>query len=331
MPEEYKISIIIPNYNGEQFLGRCLDSVLSQSEKNVEIIIVDDGSKDHSKEVIEAYKKEHPNIKAVYKENGGVSTARNEGIKRAAGTYTLFLDSDDELEEGAIASMLKEIGERDVLVFSYILYDPDTDTAVKRNQMEADLDGETLRKNLFCYASRTHFYGCWNKLMKTRLLQENNVSFPEGIKVGEDYIFVLRMVKHVASIKFMNLYLYKYYENSMSVTHKVDMNRWKEQALTIRETYQLHPERNEYEAEFITKRLNNTYQTYAHVVKGKEMKKILEKYWKKAYGEIDLCNVKGKLQYRLPVLFAQKNRITLLYLYLWCIDHALRLKHSLKR
>lgn len=329
MTDKYMISIIIPNYNGSKFIGRCIESVLSQKEKRVEIIIVDDGSKDDSKSIIEKYRSQNNNIKPVYKENGGVSSARNEGIKHATGKYTLFLDSDDELEENSLSVMLDNIGDNDELVFSYLLYDPETGTSVKKRQMETEVDGDTLRKKLFFYITRTQFASPWNKLIKTELLHNNNVCFPNGVKVGEDYIFNLRVTKFVEKVKFSNLFLYKYYENTSSVTHKLDMNRWKDQALTVRETYSLSPERNEFESEFIVKRLYNTYMAFGYILNRKQTVDVIKKYINTAYKDIDISNVKGKLAYRILVNMAEKKKYNLVYCYLWFIDHMIRLKHRL--
>ena len=329
MSKEYMISIIIPNYNGEKFIGRCLDSVLNQEEKRVEIIVVDDGSNDNSKEIIDSYHKKYDNIKTVYKENGGVSSARNEGIRHVSGKYILFLDSDDELEDDALTCMLNNIGSNDVLVFSYNLYDSKKDVSVRKTQIDTVVTGENYRRNLFYYITHTQFASPWNKLIRAELVQNNKVRFPEGVKVGEDYIFNLGVSKYVNSIKFINMSLYKYYDNLSSITHKLDMNRWKEQALTVKETYKLEPDKNEYEAEFLVKRFYNTYITYAYCLDKKQVINILKDYSNMAYKDVDVNNIKGKSMYRLFVKALNNRKYKFMYRYLWAIDHVIKLKQKI--
>ena len=100
-----KFSIIVPVYNGEEYLAQTLECLLSQSEKDIEIITVNDGSTDYTQNIIEEYAKKDSRIKAVYQENAGVSAARNNGIERACGEYIIFIDSDDLLGDGALATL----------------------------------------------------------------------------------------------------------------------------------------------------------------------------------------------------------------------------------
>ena len=96
--DEKLVSVIIPAYNIEDYIGRCLDSVISQTYKNLEIIVVDDGSRDHTGEILDNYAKKDRRIKVIHKENGGVSSARNKGIEAAEGDYIGFIDGDDLIE-----------------------------------------------------------------------------------------------------------------------------------------------------------------------------------------------------------------------------------------
>ena len=96
--DEKLVSVIIPAYNIEDYIGRCLDSIISQTYKNLEIIVVDDGSRDHTGEILDNYAKKDRRIKVIHKENGGVSSARNKGIEAAEGDYIGFIDGDDLIE-----------------------------------------------------------------------------------------------------------------------------------------------------------------------------------------------------------------------------------------
>ena len=96
--DEKLVSVIIPAYNIEDYIGRCLDSIISQTYKNLEIIVVDDGSRDRTGEILDNYAKKDRRIKVIHKENGGVSSARNKGIEVAEGDYIGFIDGDDLIE-----------------------------------------------------------------------------------------------------------------------------------------------------------------------------------------------------------------------------------------
>ena len=92
------VSVIVPCYNGEKDIERCLNSIVNQTYKKIEVIVVDDGSKDNSKELIKEYVNNYPNVNYYYKKNGGLSSARNFGLKKATGDYIAFVDSDDYID-----------------------------------------------------------------------------------------------------------------------------------------------------------------------------------------------------------------------------------------
>ena len=101
-----KVSVIVPVYNVEKFIGKCLDSLVNQTLKDIEIIVVNDGTKDNSQEIIDKYVKKYPDkVKSFIKENGGLSSARNFGIEKAKGEYISFVDSDDWLNDDALEKM----------------------------------------------------------------------------------------------------------------------------------------------------------------------------------------------------------------------------------
>ena len=325
------ISVIIPNYNGEKTLPACLSSLLNQDEGILEVIIVDDGSKDNSKDIIEQYIDKNEKIKAIYKKNGGASSARNEGIKAACGKYILFLDSDDTLEEHSIDKMLDLIEKNDVLVFSFSDYYPEKNLLIPRNQIEGTVNGEELRKNLFYYTSRSHFYSPCNKLYKAELIKKNEIFFPEGITTGEDYLFNLRVASVAESMKFINLHLYRYFNNPGSVSHTVNRDKWENHALMIQETYKLNPERTTFETEFNTKRLYSVFSYYSKIGSAKETIGYIKKYWKEAYENCDLQGIIGRLPFKIPVKLAENRHYYLLYIYLSFSQQVVRLKQKLKR
>lgn len=323
-----QVSIIIPNYNGEKYISRCIDSVLNQSVKNIEIIVVDDGSTDNSLECLAKYRNIDC-ITIITKENGGVSSARNIGIENSRGRYICFLDSDDCFEPNMLKTALEKIKDNDVLIYSYSNYMPDG-AIVPRNQKEINTSGRTIEEDLFFYISRTHFYSPVNKLFKGSLLRDNSIEFPIGIKTGEDYLFNLSWVPHAGKVRFINDHLYQYYKLENTLSSCFDIDRWKDQVLMIKRTLCLESEESVYKAEFIVKRLYSVYVYYAHRVGLKDTVKYLNYYWKACYGETGAVVNKGKKIYRKIISVANKGHFYELYFILNMIEKGLPLKHIMK-
>lgn len=182
-----KISIIIPVYNIAEYLPRCLDSVLVQTHKNLEIIVVDDGSIDSSKDVINAYSEKDSRIVAIFKENSGVSDTRNKGLEIATGDYIGFVDGDDYIEPDMYEILLKNALKynADISHCGYKLITPiteyyfyNTGRIVEQNKKEGVID---LIRGDFVEP------GIWNKLYKSSVI--NDIRMPLNIKNNEDYLF----------------------------------------------------------------------------------------------------------------------------------------------
>ena len=174
-----KISVIIPVYNVEKYLSKCLDSVVNQTLKDIEIIVVNDGSPDNSQKIIDDYTKKYKNIKSFVKKNGGLSDARNFGIKKASGKYIAFLDSDDYVTEDMYEKMYKKAISHnfDIVVcdLNYV-YD---DRIVKAYSNIKD--DTTNIKNVMINI----YPAAWNKIFKREL-------FDKGIEFKK--MFVLKML-----------------------------------------------------------------------------------------------------------------------------------------
>ena len=113
-----KLSIIIPVYNGEKFIDRCMHSILCQDNGHVQILLVDDGSRDKSAEICDRYAADYPSVSCIHKPNGGVSSARNAGLERATGDYVWFVDIDDEIADGAIETIFAS-GDAPLTVYDF--------------------------------------------------------------------------------------------------------------------------------------------------------------------------------------------------------------------
>lgn len=203
-----KISIIVPIYNVSKYVKRCLDSLVSQTLNDVEIILVNDGSEENEENLIKKYMVKHKNIKYYKKKNGGQASARNFGLEKANGDYILFVDSDDYIEESMCLKLYNKAldGNYDIVLCNYYLE--------SNNYKEKyDIINENRRVELQEYVTLTP--APWNKLIKREFLINNNFSFIEGI-IYEDYATIPTLAKYSPNIYFLNEYLYHYIQSENS-------------------------------------------------------------------------------------------------------------------
>lgn len=204
-----KISVIIPCYNVEKYLRECLDSVVNQTLKDIEIICVNDGSTDGTQKILEEYAKKDSRIFVINQENSGVSVARNNGIKQVHGKCVMFLDSDDYLDIRACEFAYEKIVENNSDICSFLC-------AKMNNGVKQFIAGET--EFFTKYENKTidtelieHFLiSAYCKLIKSDFLKKNKIFFPEGIKTGEDSIFNLICLYFKPRYVFLNKELYYY-------------------------------------------------------------------------------------------------------------------------
>ena len=197
----FKVSVIIPVYNTEQYLEACLDSVLGQTLKELEVILVNDGSTDSSLKIMEKYQSEYPDrVRLLSKENGGQATARNVAIPLCTGEYIGFVDSDDYIEPEMYESMYRKAKEADA---DYVECDYVNVKVNAHGEQERIADyGSRVRE----YTSKEDMFidpmlAPWNKLYRRTLLQESDVRFPEGY-IYEDTAFCLKAISLVQSFAF---------------------------------------------------------------------------------------------------------------------------------
>ena len=184
------VSIIIPVYNAQKYLANTLDSVLKQTYKNLEIILVDDGSTDNTEEICESYAKIDSRIKVINKENGGVSSARNYGLALAKGEYISFVDSDDFLVADMIETLVDDIQttNAEVAVCGYWhVTEEEYKNIINNSKSRALTKLELLSNPINYFYSKTLMPFMWNKIFERRLIEK--IKFDETINYGEDYLF----------------------------------------------------------------------------------------------------------------------------------------------
>ena len=228
-----KVSIIIPVYKVEAFLSRCVDSVLAQTYKHIEIILVDDGSPDSCPQICDEYEAKCPRIRVVHKKNGGLSSARNAGMKVATGEYILFVDSDDWIDYEMVADLVR-IAEREKVDFvrtraKYANWPNHSDGAVcdfgnEKMMHTGRYDRDKIEKEILpiCIATPQITFGpivsAWGTLYKRALLNENNIEFYEDVKYSEDCIFNARVLMKCNSFYYLNgPQYYNYFFNNTSI------------------------------------------------------------------------------------------------------------------
>lgn len=204
--DNIKVSVIMPIYNAYDYLRPAMDSVIYQTLKEVEIICIDDGSTDHSLDIIKEYQKADPRIRIVTENNAGPAIARNKGLVRARGKYVIFLDADDFYEPTLLESLYELSEEKglDIAVTDYDIYNNRKATFVPMIKSEhADLfdGGKVISKNEHpdeIFQTVTNYV--WNKMFRLEFLREKNLSFNEDLRVFEDVYFVMSALSLAAGV-----------------------------------------------------------------------------------------------------------------------------------
>ncbi len=215
--ENKKISVIIPIYNVEKYLSRCIDSVIKQTFQNWELLAVDDGSNDKSGEILDNYSRKDRRIKVFHIENGGVANARNYGLERARGEYVFFLDSDDWLKTVALERMIAEFSsEIDIVQCCYEEINDQGEQISKlvRNFEFVSNNEEVLKQ----YFLRNLCQSCWGKLYRKSIL--TSIRFDSALQVGEDSKFVYQICKKTKGAKILEGSYYCYFIRSGSCMHQ---------------------------------------------------------------------------------------------------------------
>lgn len=217
-----QVSIIIPAYNAEKTIEKCLESALCQTYKNIEIIVIDDGSIDETPRICDDIAVIYKNVKVYHISNSGAAVARNYGIEKASGDYIQFIDSDDTIEisltEQLYLSMINY--QVDISLCGFNLFSGDIRHTIKPKRGKADIKSFT---DIMEYWLISPIIGSpCNKLYSRKIIEENNIRFPNGILFAEDYIFNIIYFKYVTSFFCVDKSLYNYHIDSLNSLHKIN-------------------------------------------------------------------------------------------------------------
>lgn len=205
-----KVSVIVPCFNSEKYISKALDSLLSQTLDDMEIIVINDGSSDNSKEIIDEYYKKYPNkIRVYHQENKGIASVRNYGLSLVNGEYFGFLDSDDYTKSDMYFKMYAKAKETDAdMVVSNFMWVSD-----KKERLEKEgpyIAGKDMMVKLFATL--------WNKIYKTSLIKESGLKFPDGNRY-EDACFLYCLSSILKKVEFIDEAFVSYVQVSTSITH----------------------------------------------------------------------------------------------------------------
>lgn len=205
------VSIVVPVYNAEKYLQRCCESVLNQSYKQIELILVDDGSTDNSLEICESFKKQDARVKVVHKENGGVSSARNKGIEVAVGEFIMFVDSDDWIDFDTVEVLINLAlhNGTDIVVYSLLNEYPNIQYPLQIDDAVMSINDIINSYKLIKNPDAILCSVC-NKLYKREIIIKNNIKFLDNIKFGEDFIFNSQIIKYIDKISGSSRTMYHY-------------------------------------------------------------------------------------------------------------------------
>lgn len=224
------ISVIIPTYNSGKYITRCVNSILNQSYTDTEIIIIDDGSTDNTKQIVTENYSDNTRIRYVYQNNSGVSSARNNGLALAKGEYLVFVDSDDYAEPSYLQRLLHNSREynTDIVYCGYNIIESnnrlnDLDTLIKlasNNQTYEISPYEAINYVISVDPKHTLYGYVWRNLFKTKIIRQNQIRFRTDIHISEDFQFILEYLLNAKKVGLVPEPLYNYVINETSVTTK---------------------------------------------------------------------------------------------------------------
>lgn len=212
------ISVIVPIYNVESYLCRCVDSILAQKYRNLEIILVDDGSPDNCPKICDEYAVQDTRIKVIHKPNGGLSDARNAGLDVASGDWVSFIDSDDWIEPDMYEILLRNAAKANAEISVGGVNDEFVDNdcvTVTKTTCDGTLKEEVLSPTEAMVRYFTTSWSAWDKIYRKELFQ--TIRFPVG-EINEDEAIVLNLLESCTAIAYTNQVFYHYIHRSQSIT-----------------------------------------------------------------------------------------------------------------
>lgn len=225
------ISIIVPVYKVESYIRQCVESIINQSCRNLEIILVDDGSPDNCPEICEEYAKQDERIKVIHQENKGLIEARKSGLRAATGEYVCFVDGDDWIEPEMYSKIADAIDKHspDCVITEFFYSYPDKEIPSKYCFNREVYNREELENEVFpimlfngTYYNFGVYPNCWTKVFRKEILEKHLYSVDSRIRIGEDIAFTYPCLTECNCLSYIDLPLYHYRINQSSMTKSYD-------------------------------------------------------------------------------------------------------------
>lgn len=219
MEKKKLVSIIIPVYNSEKYLEKCLTSVIKQSYDNIEIIAIDDGSSDKSLNILNNFSKNDKRIKFIHQENSGAPSARNKGFELSNGDYIIFFDSDDEMNETMIYDMVNNIGDADLIIGNYDIIDEESNIIDNRDFFDKNIEYQT--EDFF---SKYYYVSPFpnNKMFKSSIIRNHNVRFT-NVRIAQDVNFYFKYLVMCNKVAIITNKVCKYRVIEGSISHSYSL------------------------------------------------------------------------------------------------------------
>ncbi|MBZ4027788.1 glycosyltransferase [Lactobacillus johnsonii] len=238
MSVEPVVSVIIPVFNAGKNVENCIQSLLNQTYKNFEILIIDDGSTDNTLTILEKYER-NKKIKVIHQTNSGVSTARNLGISKANGKYIGFVDADDRVRPNYLEDLVVAIETEkniDVAICGFEIQDSLTKAVkYKTNFSQKIVSAKNVLSHIFDFDGPLGFV--WNKLWKKEIIEKNKISFRNDVTMAEDLIFVIEYLLCATSVNITDKINYVYYKNDNSLSSNYTVKKQKNDFIPMYEHY----------------------------------------------------------------------------------------------
>lgn len=260
------VSVIVPVYNSEKFLCRCIDSILNQTYRNIELILVNDGSTDKSGDICNNYADRDPRVHVLHQANKGVSAARNSGIYHASGNYLQFVDSDDFIDCNMTDTLVEAIEKNSasLVICGYKRVDSATGLCIQNNcSPEYGLYNFNEFLNIMdCLYIRFLINSPCNKIYRTQIIKDNSILYRKDIELGEDLLFNLDILKKSNAFQIIPDCPYNYiqynYGNYGNLTNKRRKNLYEIQKMLFEQTISLYEDKESYKDQ-----INNLEKFYS--------------------------------------------------------------------
>lgn len=267
------VSIIIPAYNAEAFIGRTINDIKSQTVKNWELIIIDDGSKDRTSEICDTYATHDKRIRVIHKPNGGVSAARNTGLDAATGKYIAFIDADDSIIPQYLEAFVNSINDADICFFPMMEVLDHHDIPIYKDRNIFTIRKYTLQEGYPVLSERALIHPPYCKLFKREIIQKHALHFETDVAMGEDLLFNLSYLEYCKTMVIGEEIVYFYIKGNSVLSRTIRKDYADLQLRFYREREEFC-QRHHINYTYKQQRFGILYEAYASITQSKHLSYI---------------------------------------------------------